>query len=72
MLFAMQNFMMAAVAEYTMLAASVRILSKPAKLSKPMGLSFDLRGPGTLNPLFLKFHSFFSLAFEAVPQAGAR
>ena len=38
-----------------MLAASVRILSKPAKLSKPIGLSFERRGPGTLNPLFLKY-----------------
>jgi len=54
-----------------MLAASVRILSRPAKLSKPIGFSFDLRGPGTLNPLFLKFQSFFSLAFKAVQQVGA-
>jgi hypothetical protein len=72
MLFAMQNFMMVAVAEYTMLAASVRILSKPAHLSKPTSLSFARRSPGTVNPLFLNCQSFFSLVFEAVQQVGAR
>ena len=55
-----------------MLADSVRILSSPARLSKPMGFALDLSGPGTLNPLFLKFQSFFSRALEAVPHAGAK
>ena len=71
MLFILQNFMMVAVTEYTMFATSVRILSKPVNLFKPIGLSFARRGPDTLHPLFLKFQSFFSLAFKAVQQVGA-
>ena len=59
MLFAMRNFMMVAVAENTMLAASVCILSKPAHLSKPTSLSFARRSPGTANPLCLNRQSFF-------------
>jgi hypothetical protein len=60
MSFAMQNFMIVAVAENTMLAASMRILSKPAHLSKPTSLSFARRSPGTVNPLCLNRQSSFS------------
>ena len=72
MSFAMQNFMIVAVAENTMLAASVRILSKPAHSSKPTRLSFARKKSRHREPFVPESPKFLFLAFEAVYQVGAR
>ena len=47
-------------------------LVKSAQFVNPIGFCCDLNGTGILKPCAASFVSFFSRAFEAVPQAGAK